>query len=217
MSQRRRLITEIHDSPTRACIAVTGGGTSALAALFSQPGASRTVIDAQIPYARAALDAYISSSSDAETDTPVTAAIGSATREMANLMAIAAYRRAVSLTAAEEPDQPASPDIGGTGSATHPIVGIAATAAIATDRTRRGDNRAHVAWHDGNQTVITSITMHKGTRDRVAEEQLCADIILNAIAQACSIETRINLNLVDGDCIETDLLQTAAPPNGSRC
>ena len=58
------LIQQIHGDPTRVCIVVSGAGTTALAALFSVAGASRTVIEAQVPYSSAALDNYLGTRSD---------------------------------------------------------------------------------------------------------------------------------------------------------
>ncbi len=44
------LITQIHTTPTMAVLIVTGGGTQAIADLLAVPGASRTVLEALIPY-----------------------------------------------------------------------------------------------------------------------------------------------------------------------
>ncbi len=44
---------------TRLALAVTGGGSALLHWLFDHPGASRVLVEAQIPYARAALSAYL--------------------------------------------------------------------------------------------------------------------------------------------------------------
>ena len=53
------LVRLIHASPTRVCAVVTGGGVLSLAWLFGEPGASRTFLDAQIPYSMRALDEYV--------------------------------------------------------------------------------------------------------------------------------------------------------------
>src|SRR5437763_52476 len=49
-----RLVAQIHASNTMAVIAVTGGGSGAIAALLEQPGASRTVPGAAGPSAAGA-------------------------------------------------------------------------------------------------------------------------------------------------------------------
>ena len=49
------IVQQLHDSPWRGVIHVTGGGTSLLSELLAVPGASRTLLDASIPYANQAL------------------------------------------------------------------------------------------------------------------------------------------------------------------
>ena len=172
------LIQRIHDSPAKACLVVTGAGTSAISALFSVAGASRTVIDAQIPYSRAALDSYVGVKAEQHVS-----------REEAKVMAKRAYERAVRL----------NETIGEVG----PLLGLSCTAAIATDRTRRGENRAHVAWYDGTNRATYSIVMVKGARERAGEDALCAAIILNALAEACGINERLELDLLEDEVVET--------------
>ena len=48
-------IARIHASSLRAMLVVTGGGTQAIADLLAVPGASRTVLEAVVPYSEAAL------------------------------------------------------------------------------------------------------------------------------------------------------------------
>lgn len=173
----RDLIADIHSTPTKACLVITGAGTSAVSALFAVAGASRSVIDAQVPYSRSALDAYVG-----------VAAEQHVSRIEAALMAIRAYERAVALSDSD--------------GAAGPLVGLSCTAAIATDRARRGENRAHVAWHDGKRTVTFSIVMQKGARDRDGEEAVCKAVILNALAEACSVEARTSPKLLEGENVE---------------
>ena len=171
------LITRIHDAPAKACLVITGAGTSAISALFGVAGASRTVIDAQIPYSVSALDRYVGTSADQHVS-----------REEAKLMAIKAQRNAVEL---------ANPD-----DVHDRLIGLSCTAAIATDRLRRGENRAHIAWHDGNHGAAYSIVMNKGERDRAGEEAVCKAIILNALAESFGIEERLDVELLKGEDVE---------------
>ena len=173
----RELIAAIHSTPTKACMVITGAGTSAVSALFAVAGASRTVIDVQVPYSRSALDAYVGIDPGQHVS-----------RIEAAIMATRAYERAVALS---DPD-----GAGGT------LIGLSCTAAIATDRTRRGENRAHIAWHDGKRTATFSIVMHKGARDRDGEEEVCKALILSALAEACGIEARISPKLLEGENVE---------------
>ena len=45
-----RLVEQIHASPTKLVMYVTGGGVHAPTWLLSVPGASRTVLDVRVPY-----------------------------------------------------------------------------------------------------------------------------------------------------------------------
>ena len=170
-----RLVGSIHDADGRACLVVTGGGISAVGALFAMPGASRTVIDAQIPYARSALDAYLG-----------TAVVHHVSGEEARAMAVAAHARAVQLDAGRQPR-----------AAT--IIGLSCTAAIATDRERRGENRCHVGWYDGTAGKVYSLTMLKGERERPGEEAICATMVLNALAEAIGVGQRLPLALLESE------------------
>ena len=174
-SMRDDLVRAIHDADARACLVVTGGGVSALNALFAVPGASRTVIDAQIPYARASLDDYLGAQAARHVSS------GEAT-----MMARAAQVRAVRLDSERDPPSAR-------------IVGLSCTAAIATDRNRRGENRCHVAWFDGTTGVAHTLTLEKGARDRVGEESMCAVMILNALAEACGLDARLPLDLLESE------------------
>lgn len=170
-----QLVAAIHDADVRACLVITGGGASVVGALFAVAGASRTVIDIQVPYARAALGDYLGERAPRHVSA-----------EEAQMMARAAQLRAVKLDAGRE----------------HPaqrIVGISCTAAIATDRDRRGTNRCHVAWYDGTRGVVSSLTMTKGARDRSGEDAVCAALVLDALAQASGLQDRMGIDLVGSE------------------
>ena len=171
------LISRIHDTDAKACLVITGAGTSAISALFSVAGASRTIIDAQVPYSRAALDMYVGMQAEQHVS-----------KNEARMMAIKAYERAVELSDAEV--------------RTNRLIGLSCTAAIVTDRHRRGENRAHVAWHDENRGATYSLFMEKGARDRAGEEAVCSAIVLNALAEACGLEDRVDLRLLPGENVE---------------
>ncbi len=171
------LVQRIHDTPTKACLVITGAGTSAISSLFSVAGASRTVIDVQVPYSRAALDMYVGSKADQHVS-----------HEEAEIMAERAYERAALLNE--------------TSGENVRLVGLSCTAAIATDRIRRGENRAHIGWHDGTGGVTRSIVFKKGARSRAGEEALCAAIVLNVLAEACGIDDEVDLDLLEGEIVE---------------
>lgn len=154
------LITRIHASPLMVVCVVTGGGTQALADLLAVPGASRTVLEAIIPY-----------SPQSQTELLGIPPVNSVSATTAAAFAQAAYQRAVRL----RPDE------------TVPIIGLACTAALATDRPKKGTHRAHIGVCDRAQTQVYSLTLQKGARNRQGEERLVSDLILHILAEACGL------------------------------
>lgn len=169
-SSQQQLAQEVHAQPRRLVLVATGGGSQALSALISQPGASRTVLEATVPYAAAALTAYLGG--------PPEEACSART---ARLMAMAAYRRARRLDPAAD------------------VLGVACTASLASDRPKRGSHRAHVAWQSATATVTHSLELAKGERDRSGEEAVVAAQMLNAVAEACQVKSRLDLHLTSGE------------------
>jgi nicotinamide mononucleotide (NMN) deamidase PncC len=168
---------DAHGADGKICIAVTGGGTRALAWLFGQAGASRTVLEAVVPYAGEALDEFTGVKSEQHVSA-----------EEATLMASRALERAIHLTQSA----------GDSGSV--PVAGIGCTAAIATDRTRRGENRCHIALATSEGVrKVWSLVMNKGNRDRAGEEDVTSRLVLNAIAEAKGIRTRVQVPLLPGE------------------
>jgi nicotinamide mononucleotide (NMN) deamidase PncC len=167
----RTLITQIHETPVMAVIVVTGGGAQAVADLLAVPGASQTILEALVPYSQASQTAFLGQ----VVDQSVTAEAGAA-------LAQAAYRRAIELRE----------------SATVPVIGLACTAALATDRPKKGDHRAHIGLTTADGTTVSSVILQKGTRDRVGEEQLVSDLIVSILAQACGLEDISESGLLPG-------------------
>jgi hypothetical protein len=152
-------ITSIHQTPHRLVFEFAGAGSLALLWLHSVPGSSRTVLEATDRYAAASLADLIGVTPEKF--------VSAAT---ARAMAEAAYRRALRLT---------------DGAA--PCLGVACTAAIATDRVKRGDHGCSVAVYDGATLRVSRLTLAKGARDRAGEEALISLLIIRAIAEACGV------------------------------
>lgn len=68
------------------------------------------------------------------------------------------------------------------------ILGLGCTAALSTDRERRGENRVHLAIQSSRETREFVIRFHKGKSDRQQEEVMTTAFILHNIADACGIE-----------------------------
>ena len=115
--QHSALISAIHASPTMAVIVVTGGGVQAIADLLAVPGASKTVLEALVPYSEQSLTEFLGASPTQAVSVDTAAA-----------MARAAYQRALRLREKEP----------------IPVLGLSCTATLATDRPKKGDHRAHI-------------------------------------------------------------------------
>ena len=158
-TDRLTLVGLIHDAPLMIVLAVTGGGVASISDLLSVPGASRTVLEASVPYAGTALSdliGYLPSQTVAS--------------DTAEAMATACLERAKQL---------ASADI--------QIAGVACTAALITDRQRSGDNRACIAVAALQGVVSSHVALEKGMNDRAAEDRIVSDAVLRAIATAAKV------------------------------
>lgn len=175
-----QLVAEIHASPGRVVLALSGG-SAAGSALLSVPGASRTVLEVVIPYCERALVSFLGGRPDQFCSSPA-----------ARSMAVVAFHRARHLAESETD-----------------VAGVACTAALATDRPRRGAHRIHVALQTRGLTAAWSVQLNKGARSRAEEEQLAARMTLNAVAAACGLTARCELDLLGGEQVET--LRCEAP------
>ena len=165
----QQLIPALHASGRKAALAITGGGSGAVGELLRVPGASRLLIEAQIPYDALALAAFLgfapapASSSD-------------------TAIAMAQSARAARLV-------PAGTD----------LVGLGATAALVSDRPRKGEHRFHIAFANSAGIAHCTCVMAKGRRDRAAEEDLVSRAIVLWLARACGIAAPSPRSLLDAD------------------
>ncbi|AKJ64751.1 hypothetical protein [Kiritimatiella glycovorans] len=134
-AERNPLVEQIHTSGRTAVILVSGGGTRAIEALMSRPGASRFVAEVGIPYCTAALEHWIGSLP------PQIAG-----EEAARAMARAAYERARSYAEERRP------------------LGLSCTAALHTLRERRGEDRAHLAAKGCRGEAHVEVRFESATR-----------------------------------------------------
>ena len=163
------LVKQIHVGRTRAALALTGGATGTITALLRRPGGSRTVLDVAIPYAPEAVAAYLGF----EPQQAVSASTATA-------LARVAFDRALSF----RPDS------------TIPVIGLGCSAALATDRVRKGADRIHVATFDGTQTLSYVREFDPSERDREEQEARSEEIVLTALADAVGHPVRDELELL---------------------
>jgi len=175
-TDNQSFITQIHHTPTMAVLVVTGGGSQAVADLLTVPGASRTVLEALVPYSDRSLVEFLG-------EGPTQAV----SVETAARLARRAYHRACSLRETE----------------TIPVTGLSCTATLATDRPKKGDHRAQVGLCRSEDTRVFSLTLQKGARDRIGEERLVSDLLLQVLALGCEVLPSVQLPLLAGDLLES--------------
>ena len=167
----QQLISALHASGRKAALAITGGGSGAVGELLRVPGGSRLLIEAQIPYDEQALAAFLGF-----------APAQACSSDTAIAMARSARARAARLV-------PAGTD----------LVGLGATAALVSDRPRRGEHRFHIAFANSAGIAHCTCVLAKGRRDRAAEEDLVSRAIVLWLARACGIAAPSPRSLLDAD------------------
>jgi len=151
------LIEQIHNSGRRVALTITGGGTGAIAELLRVPGGSRVLVEAVVPYDGAALARFLDG-----------APAQACSEDTATAMAWRARERVRALF----PEATA-------------IVGVGATASLASDRPKKGEHRCHIAVATDEGVDVTSIVLEKDRRARAVEEDVVARAIVIALARAC--------------------------------
>jgi len=167
----QQLISALHASGRKAALAITGGGSGAVGELLRVPGGSRLLIDAQVPYDALALAAFLGF-----------APVQACSSGTAIAMAQSARARTTRLV-------PAGTD----------LVGLGATAALVSDRPRKGEHRFHIAFANSAGIAHCTCVMAKGRRDRAAEEDLVSRAIVLWLARACGIAAPSPRGLLDAD------------------
>jgi nicotinic acid mononucleotide adenylyltransferase len=157
------LVERIHGSGLRFSIIATGAGASAISTLTSVPGSSRTLLNAQVPYATKATQRIL----DHHPEKYLSASVG---RQLAQH----AFVDACSLTNPFDP--------------TATVVGIGATAAVQTDRQRRGSDAVFVSAWMRDVVRDYAVVMSKQA-SRSEQEEVVASVILKAIADCASLPT----------------------------
>ena len=149
------LVRALHATPQRAVIEVAGAGTLAVSWLHAVGGSSRTVLEATDRYCHASLAELLGAMPAAAVSSAVAAA-----------MAAAALRRARRLA---EPGTP--------------VVGVGCTAALASDRPRRGADRAYVAVAAALGAAVTELVFPAAPAATAASAATAATAQLPAPSQ----------------------------------
>lgn len=176
-----QLVADIHDSAPQVVLALTGGGSRAVAQLLEMPGASRTVLEAVVPYSAKAMTDWLGGVPDQF-----------CAEETARAMAMAAYLRACRLA-----DRDTA------------LAGVGVTASLASDRPKRGRHRVHLAIQTESRTSSTSLWLNRGHESRAEEERIVGRMVINAVAEACGLDGRLDLELLADE--RTDESSIVAP------
>jgi hypothetical protein len=166
----QQLISTIHASGRKAALAITGGGSGAIGELLRVPGASRLLIEAQVPYDAQALEAFLGFAPDQ-----------ACSAETAIAMARSARAHAARLVPPGD------------------LIGLGATAALVSDRPRKGEHRFHIAAASAAGIAHFTAVMAKGRRDRGAEEDLVSRAIVLFLGQACGVAAPSVRSVLDWD------------------
>jgi hypothetical protein len=79
------------------------------------------------------------------------------------------------------------------------LVGLGATAALVSDRPRKGEHRFHIAFANAAGLAHCTCVLAKGRRDRAAEEDLVSHAIVLWLARACGVAAPSPRTLLDAD------------------
>ncbi|MGW8256781.1 MAG: CinA family protein [Thermoguttaceae bacterium] len=177
-----QIVQQIHDSPTRIVLAISGGGSRVIADLLEVPGASRTLLQAIVPYSAQAMIDFLGTRPDEF-----------CSARTARAMAMKAFLLACKL-----------------GQSNINVAGLACSAGLITDRPRKGPHRIHVVLQTADITATWSLELLKGRRCRAEEERIAGQLLLSAVAESCGLTDRVSLDLLEGEKIEQS--RAAAQP-----
>ncbi|KAA8497816.1 hypothetical protein FVE85_5401 [Porphyridium purpureum] len=197
--QTATFVALLHASTTRLVYEFAGAGVEALSALHAVSGSSRTVLEASDWYSKASLELAVGQKSLQS---------GAASVEVVTALAWHAYERAVLLSGIEDA-RVASED---EGPPVKPVLGVACVGAIATDRVRRGADRALVAIASGPTQPLRLRSIHfppSFRGDRPAQERAVSDlVILATCCEAGVVPADAVLSHMFAEHGELELLQT---------
>ena len=169
-------ITRIHNSKTKLVMSVSGVGSQSINWLLSVPGASKTLLEATIPYSNESLNSYIGEVPGQYVSKPT-----------ALSMAKAAYIRGTQY-----------------GNNEMDIIGVSCTGAISTNRKRRGPNQAFIGLWGPRLKYVAHLILKKGERNRVEEEELVSSLIVQYIEEKLLGNSVLSVELNELESVSID-------------
>lgn len=140
-------------------VAVTGGGSLGVSWLLNHPGASRALVEAQVPYLAEAVADYLGRPGPHRVR-----------EETARLLAAKARGRARILARSDG------------------AVGAGATAALATERVRKGRDQAFVCTRGPLAYSFASLRFDPGAADRLSQEEVLSAVLVARCAAASGVD-----------------------------
>ena len=179
------LLEDIYNSQTKNIFSIytTGGGSAAINWIFSVPGASRSILQASVPYSKEALNkVLISNDLSASNDKPIDSSFCSS--EAALSMSISAFKNAVELYLLETKNFKALNKAN--------LIGVSCSAALISKTIKKGDHRCFVAYTKDDMQVVYSLNLVKGARSRTGEDVAASAMIVEAMAESCGYQYKNN-------------------------
>ena len=132
---------------------VSGGGSQVISQLLTQPGASKIILEALVPYARTAMSELLGSEPR-----------NYCSDQVARQLAVTGWQRSIKL----------SREIGNN-------VGVAVTASLRSVNPKQGQHRIHVATHHIQGTRTATLLLKNNLRSRLEEEHVAALLVLDVL------------------------------------
>ena len=174
----QELIKKIHQSPFKVTIVSSGGGTEAISSLLQVPGASNTILESYIPYAKESMDAYLNKKPDHY-----------CSMQTCLSMAANAYKSCSKIASETKSKH---------------LIGISITASLATTYTKIGDHKFYIVLQTSSYTKSVACILDKNTRSRKEEEELIANYVMHLLGEACGIKVNKPSHSEDVDISKTN-------------
>ena len=177
-------VMDIHHSPFRIVLAITGGGTEAIGELLRHGGGSDTLIEAIVPYGKESLKDLIGKEPERY-----------ASAETAKDMAMSAYSRALLLDSRSEKPEHLN------------LIGIGVTCKLAKQGNER-EGRQHEVYFASQSYYRTTVSgiAFKNIGSREEQENIATNFILDRIAALCKPEKYAKSDLQQTDAEEMTII-----------
>jgi hypothetical protein len=158
-------VQKIHDTPFKAVLAITGGGTGAINELLQYGGGSATILEAVVPYDMNAFNRFVKGQPDKY-----------CSPEAARDLAMAAYQRGISYADQQH------------------VIGVGATCSLMKGEPERAGREHYVYIAVQTRLTKTTRTLSyqifPHLKSREEEERFASLAIIHALAQASELDDK---------------------------